>query len=370
MLDSIVSYISKHFPKTAEQFQTTAIINSNLFSPFQIELPREVLNQSKQLIKEIYQLSETPQYMQAIEVPKNFENWPKTPSVLTCLDFHYSSEMGLKLIEINTNASLYIPFQIQKQALKDPTQFLDLSLLEKSFYKTFDLDRFPELSIFDEQPEKEGLYFEFLLYQEWLKKLGIKCNIISADNYEKLALKNIYNRHTDFYLEQISRQTQFKDYYENRRIFSPNPKGYFLFADKKRLNVFRRLLKENGSQNYEMIPETLQFKDFENQDELWKKRKQYFFKPDQSFGSKGAFAGKSISKKAFAALYSPEFIAQEYCPAGRQTFKHSGEDIEMKYDLRLYCFEGTLQSYGARIYQGQTTNMKTPLGGLAPLHFV
>jgi hypothetical protein len=39
---------------------------------------------------------------------------------------------------------------------------------------------------------------------------------------------------------------------------------------------------------------------------------------------------------------------------------------ELKVDVRLYTFAGTVLLAAARLYQGQTTNMRTPGGGFAP----
>ncbi len=40
----------------------------------------------------------------------------------------------------------------------------------------------------------------------------------------------------------------------------------------------------------------------------------------------------------------------------------------MKYDLRAYTYDGAVQWMAARLYQGQTTNFRTPGGGFAPVY--
>ena len=117
----------------------------------------------------------------------------------------------------------------------------------------------------------------------------------------------------------------------------------------------------------QIIPASKLFRDFSSLDELWSSRKLYFFKPQQSFGSKGVYSGKGISRKAFERLDPDGFMAQELCPPGRQTFIWDDQEVELKYDLRFYSFQGEIQHSVARLYQGQATNMKTPLGGLAPI---
>ena len=39
----------------------------------------------------------------------------------------------------------------------------------------------------------------------------------------------------------------------------------------------------------------------------------------------------------------------------------------LKVDVRLYTYKGAVLLAAARLYQGQTTNFRTPGGGFAPL---
>ena len=40
----------------------------------------------------------------------------------------------------------------------------------------------------------------------------------------------------------------------------------------------------------------------------------------------------------------------------------------LKFDLRDYVYDGLVQWTAARLYQGQTTNFRTPGGGFAPVY--
>ena len=40
----------------------------------------------------------------------------------------------------------------------------------------------------------------------------------------------------------------------------------------------------------------------------------------------------------------------------------------LKFDLRNYVYDGAVQWLAARLYQGQTTNFRTPGGGFAPVY--
>ncbi|NJM56103.1 MAG: hypothetical protein HC841_09630 [Verrucomicrobiae bacterium] len=41
-----------------------------------------------------------------------------------------------------------------------------------------------------------------------------------------------------------------------------------------------------------------------------------------------------------------------------------------KTDVRAYTYDGHIQLVAARLYQGQTTNFRTPGGGFAPVQIV
>jgi hypothetical protein len=44
-----------------------------------------------------------------------------------------------------------------------------------------------------------------------------------------------------------------------------------------------------------------------------------------------------------------------------------GVEVELKVDVRNYVYEGRVQLMVARMFQGQTTNFRTPGGGFAPV---
>ena len=50
--------------------------------------------------------------------------------------------------------------------------------------------------------------------------------------------------------------------------------------------------------------------------------------------------------------------------------KVDGEVQSLKLDVRLYTYKGSPLLYAARVYQGQTTNFRTPGGGFAPIFII
>ena len=138
--ESILSLIEKIFPKSYPKVSNQDLISDKLFSPFRVSLPIEVLTEVKKFTKELYEIKESKSYQEQIAPQRPIEDWPKTPSLLTCLDFHYSPEAGLKLIEINTNASLYLPFALHRFGEKALSSEVMQSLL--SSFKTCFGERF------------------------------------------------------------------------------------------------------------------------------------------------------------------------------------------------------------------------------------
>ena len=43
------------------------------------------------------------------------------------------------------------------------------------------------------------------------------------------------------------------------------------------------------------------------------------------------------------------------------------ETTVLKYDVRVYTYDGAPLAFAARVYQGQTTNFRSPGGGFAPI---
>jgi hypothetical protein len=89
----------------------------------------------------------------------------------------------------------------------------------------------------------------------------------------------------------------------------------------------------------------------------------------RSFGSKQSYRGGTISRKMFDEIIHQGFIAQEFVPAPEMEFEAPEGKLSLKYDLRFYAYQDQLQGVIARLYQGQTTNLRTTHGGFAPVIF-
>ena len=101
----------------------------------------------------------------------------------------------------------------------------------------------------------------------------------------------------------------------------------------------------------------------EQAETFWAERKRWFFKPPAGFGSRAAYRGDKLTKRVFEEILHGGYIAQEIAPPS----EHLVGEQTMKADIRCYVYAGRIQLVAARLYQGQTTNFRTPGGGFAPV---
>lgn len=365
------------------------LISENLLSPFKLELASDLLEQAKQFVHVVFKIRQSENYQSLLssEIKERGLVDPGNKAIAMSYDFHVSANGTLKLIEINTNASFLALGHWVYKAHELPTPIKDFSIQEIKDNILKELSLFgrptanPKVSIIDETPEEQRLYAEFLLYQALMNSWGFKTQIEDVSSVSMDA-DFIYNRHTDFYLQNENSKLLFDQYQKKEQCFSPNPFEYFLLADKQRMIDLRQaefvsklgltieeqnILWRNLPAAEELTPQTAE--------RIWSARKTLFFKPKRSFGAKQSFKGASISRKAFDELPSQGFLAQEYVPAPERKFftpslTAQSEEQSFKYDLRFYVYQDRVQSVVARLYQGQVTNLRTPYGGFAPVLFI
>lgn len=357
-----------------------ALIADNLLSPFQIRLPRTVLQQAEMIVKGLFSLRENRQYQERVSETYGECFDPGNYSLMMSYDFHIDSEQKLQLIEVNTNAAFLAMGTLFYESLGIANPVAEFSLSELNSCIKNEIQRLnstwtPHLAeIIDENPSEQRLYIEFLIVAELFKEWGWKVNIKDyRSNLESHSF--VYNRLTDFYLSRIE-SIQIKKMYEAKEIcLSPNPHEYFLLADKARLidwsqdGFLEGFLNQQASSHLRQhLPHTT-ILNKQNYDEIWAKRKTQFFKPKNEYGSKQSFKGASISRRVYEDLANSDAIAQEYIPAPEVKFETSNGLQSFKYDLRVFAYKDQVQSVIARLYQGQVTNLRTPQGGFAAVCF-
>ena len=69
----------------------------------------------------------------------------------------------------------------------------------------------------------------------------------------------------------------------------------------------------------------------------------------------------------FEEILEGDYVVQDLVPPSARRIGTEAEPVELKIDLRNYAYRGRVQLVTARLYQGQTTNFRTPGGGFAPV---
>ena len=103
-------------------------------------------------------------------------------------------------------------------------------------------------------------------------------------------------------------------------------------------------------------------------DEVWRTRKDWVFKPAASFGSKAVYRGDKISKRKLQEIHPEEhYLAQRRIEPGAVQIATEKGLQTMKFDVRAYAYRERSLLLGARVYQGQVTNFRSPGGGFSAI---
>jgi hypothetical protein len=189
------------------------------------------------------------------------------------------------------------------------------------------------------------------------------------------AIDLVYNRLTDFSLATPASATLRAAYLENAMVLTPHPQAHALYADKRNLALLsdaKRLETMGVPQSTQDvllagIPHTEIVK-LENAERLWRERRRLFFKPFAGFGGRAAYRGDKLTQRVWQEILAGDYIAQALVTPGERVISDQEPAQVLKFDLRDYTYDSQVQWVAARLYQGQTTNFRTPGGGFAPVY--
>jgi len=342
------------------------------------------------LVRLLHKLSGNTAYRSHLEslLPASARFDPGHHAVMMGYDFHLT-ETGPKLIEVNTNAGgLWYASLCDDPDAAEFSERLGSKLL-KSFYDDYAHFRnAPEsrpktLVILDENPPEQPLYAEMQIFATLFKKAGIVA--VLADPSEIAtqegglylngkAVEMIYNRHCDFYLQTPEMGHIRAAYLKGHVCLSPNPHAYGLLADKRRMMLWCQpaIMQGFGLSEAELsllaatVPETRLLAELTT-DEAWGTRKQWVFKPETGYASRGVYVGDKLTKHKLAELVHDETLIQRRILPSL-TFGADGQAF--KTDYRLFVYGDRILGVAARIYQGQVTNLRTENGGFAKVRLI
>lgn len=369
----------------------------HLFAALPVFVSRQHVDEMASVIRAVEEVAALPAYREAALAcaPGIAHHDPGTLGVFMGYDFHLGTE-GPQLIEINTNAGgamlNALLGRAQRACCEDVASFVcgpvPAAELERRFFEMFQSEwraagraGVPaRIAIVDEEPEQQFLYPEFLLFAQLFRRFGVDAVVRSP---RELSLEDgvlrdaqapidfVYNRLTDFSLEAAANTALRAAYLANSIVLSPHPRAHALYADKRNLSLLTDAtrLREWGVADATIgillrgIART-QLVTADEGKRLWSLRRKLFFKPARGYGGKAAYRGEKLTQRVWAEILAGNYVAQDLvAPSERRTGPESG----MKVDIRNYVYAGAVQLLAARLYQGQTTNFRTPGGGFAPV---
>lgn len=372
----------------------------NLFSATSVFISQAQYQQMQALVSAVEQVVDLPAYRQTVldDAPAIAQQANPTRGVFLGYDFHLSPE-GVRLIEINTNAggALLNTFlaRAQTACCQDmawaTAANLQLANLEKTFFEMFMQEwqhqrgeqPLQQIAIIDDEPHNQYLYPEFQLFQQLFQSFGMHAVVIDARELtwhdgklwaNERPIDLVYNRLTDFYLEDTAHQALKLAYEANAVVLTPHPQAHALYANKHNLvrlsdaqSLAQLGINDAIQQTLVNIIPTTETVNPAKADELWARRKQLFFKPANGYGSKATYRGDKITRRVWEEILQGDYVAQQLVPPSARRLKTDGIEAELKVDIRAYAYAGEIQLLAARLYTGQTTNFRTSGGGFAPV---
>lgn len=361
-----------------------------------VELPRSALVRMTRLVRLLFRIGADPAYRSTVaaQVPETGRFDPGHDAVMMGYDFHLEGDRP-KLIEVNTNAGggllAYLAHHPSAEMARERLperlrrEFLHAFAEETVRFTRGESERPRTLVILDEEPERQFLYGEMVIFAELFEEWGIRTWIadpvrLSAGEegvfLEGKRVDLVYNRHTDFYLETPAMAGIREAYLAGAVCLTPNPFVYGLLADKRRMPLWSDAdalaslgMRESDIRLLaETVPESRLLAGLDRE-ALWRDRQRWVFKPVSRFGSRGVFLGRKISRARFDELPDEETLVQREVPPTESPGCAEGGGA-MKTDFRLYVYRTRVLGVAARLYQGQVTNLRTPGGGFAPVRVV
>ena len=373
---------------------------NKLFSATPVFVPKTEIMTMTRIVEAIESATRLQSYQQQVLswAPKIAAFNPGPIGAFMGYDFHLGSD-GPKLIEINTNAGgafLNValaraqkhcchPFEQSIATTKMLDGFVEAvtSMFIKEWQRQSATAMPNRIAIVDNDPKNQFMYLEFQLACQLLQAKGIDAVILDPSelNYSdgKLTahgkpIDMIYNRLVDFAFENSSHAVLKKAYLEGAVVVTPNPHIHAIFANKRNLTLLSdpQTLRSWGLDNVaaEHLKRSVPITRMATQndaEELWRTRRQWFFKPVAGYGSKGVYRGSKVTRRVFEDILDEDYIAQTFIPATERSIKIDDVVTTRKVDIRLYTYAGQLLLTAGRIYQGQVTNFRTPGGGFAPV---
>jgi hypothetical protein len=369
----------------------------HLFASLPLFVSRAHVDEMAGLIEAVESVVALPAYRDAALAwaPEIARHDPGAIGAFLGYDFHIGAE-GPRLIEINTNAGGALLNAVLARAQRACCAQIEALVsgpvpagdLERTLFEMFvtewrrsgrtGLPR--RIAIVDDAPQEQFMYPEFLLFAQLFRRFGVEGGVLAPEElrFDGGILRDaqgpvdlVYNRLTDFAFEAPAHAALRAAYLSDAAVITPQPRAHALYADKRNLGLLtdEARLRSWGADAADVatllrhIPRTRTVTGADAE-RLWAERRRLFFKPAAGHGSRAAYRGEKLTRRVWGEILAGSYVAQELVPPGERRI---GPEQSMKVDVRNYVYDGQVQMLAARLYQGQTTNMRTAGGGFAPV---
>jgi hypothetical protein len=390
-------------PSLVGMCEDIARTRPHLFSATAVFISREQLNRIAAIIAAVESVVSLAGYRESAlaRAPRIAQRDAGPLGVFLGFDFHLTSH-GPQLIEINTNAGGALLNAVLARAQRaccremftefEPTA--DLKNLEKVFFEMFSEEwhcqraqaPLGRVAIVDDDPAGQYLYPEMRLFERMFARFGAESVIADARDLDwregrlwhgARTVDLVYNRLTDFYLEEPAHAALRAAYDAKAVVLTPHPRAHALYADKRNLITLshddnlaalgvpeeaRAILVAGVPRTESVMPV--------HAEALWAERRKFFFKPAAGYGSKAAYRGDKLTRRVWQEILGGDYVAQALVPPSERRLEVDSAETDLKLDARAYVYRGVIQLVAVRLYQGQTTNFRTPGGGFAPVFVV
>lgn len=334
---------------------------------------------------------------------------PANHAVFMGYDFHLTPA-GPRLIEINTNAGGALLNGLHTAALCPPAQLaclcstlLPVEAMRERLLATFVSELtaahpgrpLTRVAIADERPDAQFLRAEFELFRALFAVAGIAAVVCdvgdlvrtpegglrvrapegASDDEATGPLDLVYLRDTDWRLEAPRSAALRAAYLGDEVVVTPSPREHHLLAHKGRLAWLSspETLVELGASPEDaallaaIVPETCALAAL-GVEEAWRTRREWVFKPEAAWASRAVYRGDKISRRKLEEIAAAGgFVAQRRVEPGEVPVATGEGPRRMKFDVRAYAYRDEVLLLGARAYEGQVTNLRTPGGGFSAI---
>ncbi|MGE3387180.1 MAG: hypothetical protein AB7K41_10660 [Bdellovibrionales bacterium] len=182
--------LKEKFPTAGELSPTVDL--EFLISPHRLRLPKSILSKVEPAIRAHYEVCRGSDYVagrrtQHLPLAK-LE--PRPDSVLMAYDFHTTTDGKAYLVEVNTNASMYLIGLLLEGAHGKTAQWQGVDT-EESLWSSFQSEWTASgrsgkahVAICDDDIPQQKMLVEFLMYQDWFASHGWSARLCEGSSFQ------------------------------------------------------------------------------------------------------------------------------------------------------------------------------------------